>query len=52
MTRHSDPRSGDTSYRLRNILRAEPDPGLFTVPADYTVQGTAINTRIGVLLGC
>ena len=38
MTRHSDPRTGETTYRLRNILRAEPDPSLFTVPADYTVQ--------------
>jgi hypothetical protein len=38
MTRHSDPRSGETTYRLRNILRAEPDPSLFTVPADYQVM--------------
>ena len=38
MTRHSDPRSGETTYRLRNILRAEPDPSLFTVPPDYTIQ--------------
>ena len=38
MTRHSDPRSGETVYRLRNILRAEPDQHLFTVPSDYTVQ--------------
>ena len=38
MTRHSDPRSGETIYRLRNILRAEPDPSLFTVPADYQVM--------------
>jgi hypothetical protein len=37
MTRHSDPRSGDTTYRLRNILRAEPDPALFAVPADYQI---------------
>jgi hypothetical protein len=37
MTRHSDPRSGETTYRLRSILRAEPDPALFTVPADYQV---------------
>jgi hypothetical protein len=37
MTRHSDPRSGETTYRLRNILRAEPDPALFTVPSDYEV---------------
>jgi hypothetical protein len=36
MTRHSDPRSGETVYRLRNVVRAEPDSSLFTVPADYT----------------
>lgn len=38
LTRHSDPRSGENTYRLRNILRAEPDPSLFLVPSDYTVQ--------------
>lgn len=38
MTKHSDPRSGETTYRLRHIVRAEPDPNLFTVPADYTIQ--------------
>lgn len=38
MTRHIDPRSGENVYRLVNILRAEPDPALFQVPADYTVQ--------------
>ena len=26
MTRHTDPRTGETTYRLRNIIRAEPDP--------------------------
>jgi hypothetical protein len=26
MTRRSDPRTGDTTYRLTNIVRAEPDP--------------------------
>lgn len=38
MTRHSDPRSGENVYRLVNILRAEPDPALFQLPADYTIQ--------------
>jgi hypothetical protein len=38
MTRHSDPRNGETVYRLRSILRAEPDQNLFTVPPDYTIQ--------------
>jgi hypothetical protein len=37
MTRHSDPRSGETLYRLRNVVRGEPDPSLFALPADYTV---------------
>lgn len=38
MTKHSDPRVGETIYRLTNIVRAEPDPALFTVPGDYTVK--------------
>lgn len=38
MSKHSDPRSGETTYTLNNIQRAEPDVSLFTVPADYTVQ--------------
>ncbi|HEU0176898.1 MAG TPA: hypothetical protein VFV58_21735 [Blastocatellia bacterium] len=37
MTRHRDPRSGETTYRLTNISRSEPDRSLFEVPADYTV---------------
>jgi hypothetical protein len=37
MTRHSDPRSGETTYRLTNIKRNEPDRSLFGVPADYTI---------------
>jgi hypothetical protein len=36
-TRH-DPMIGDTNYHLDHIDRAEPDPSLFTTPADYTVQ--------------
>lgn len=38
MTKHSDPRAGETVYRLTNINRAEPDPSLFQVPPDYTVN--------------
>jgi hypothetical protein len=29
---------GETTYRLTNIDRSEPDPSLFQVPADYTVK--------------
>jgi hypothetical protein len=42
LTKHSDPRSGETTYRLMNIVRAEPDRSLFTVPPDYTVNGSGI----------
>ena len=37
MTRHQDPRSGETVFRLTNISRAEPARSLFEVPADYTI---------------
>lgn len=32
---NSDPRFGETTYQLTNILRVPQDPGLFQVPADY-----------------
>jgi hypothetical protein len=37
-----DPRSGDSVYRLRNIVKAEPPQDLFTVPPDYEVRGGAL----------
>jgi hypothetical protein len=37
LTKRSDPRSGDTTVQILNLSRAEPDPFLFTVPADYSV---------------
>jgi hypothetical protein len=42
LTKHSDPRSGETIYRMSNIVRAEPDRSLFEVPADYTVKEPGI----------
>jgi hypothetical protein len=42
MTRHSDPRTGESSYRLQNIVRAEPDRSLFMVPPDYEIKETGI----------
>lgn len=38
LSRRSDPRFGETIYRLTNIVRAEPAAELFEVPADYTVE--------------
>jgi hypothetical protein len=42
LTRHNDPRTGESSYRLANVVRAEPDPSLFMVPPDFTVKDTEI----------
>ncbi|HJP95059.1 MAG TPA: hypothetical protein VJ875_24065, partial [Pyrinomonadaceae bacterium] len=38
MTRHSDPRSGETTYKLTNISRIEPAKSLFEVPPGFTVK--------------
>jgi hypothetical protein len=37
MTKHSDPRSGESIFRLTNINRSAPSPSLFEVPAGYTI---------------
>jgi hypothetical protein len=37
-TKHTDPRSGETSFALKNINRSSPPPTLFEVPSDYTVN--------------
>jgi hypothetical protein len=37
MVKTSDPRFGTSQTQLTNIVRAEPDPSLFQVPAGYTV---------------
>jgi hypothetical protein len=36
-SKRSDPRMGDQTFQLTNIVRAEPDPALFAVPADFKV---------------
>ena len=38
MSKTSDPRTGDTVYKLTNIDRTEPAASLFTVPTDYTIK--------------
>jgi hypothetical protein len=35
MRKHSDPRFGETVYKLSNITRNEPDPSLFQPPSDF-----------------
>ena len=50
MTRHDDPRTGETTYRLTNINRSEPAKSLFEVPSDYTIkEGPGIGPKIAPL---
>ena len=37
LTRHTDPRAGETVTRLTNLTRGEPTHALFEVPADFKV---------------
>lgn len=37
MSKNSDPRFGEQTYRLTNIVRSEPDPSLFEVPSGFRV---------------
>jgi hypothetical protein len=39
----SDPRVGKSTYTLNNIQRSDPDPSLFQVPSNYTVQDASQN---------
>jgi hypothetical protein len=38
MTKHADPRSGETTYRLTGIMRGEPAPSFFELPAGVTIK--------------
>jgi hypothetical protein len=46
MSRQSDPRFGETTYRLTNLTRAEPSPQLFEVPADFTIQDPGVHREV------
>ena len=37
MSRQSDPRFGETTYRLTNVSRAEPPRQLFEIPKDFKI---------------
>jgi hypothetical protein len=51
MSRHSDPRTGETTYKLTNINRAEPAKSMFEVPAGYTItDGTQVGPPFGPLM--
>jgi hypothetical protein len=41
-----DPRSGETVYRLMNILRSEPAGYLFMVPSNYEIRDGTLNFKV------
>ena len=51
LERHSDPRFGETTYRLVNVVLGEPSPDLFQVPQGYEIESaekpTAGFRRVG-----
>jgi hypothetical protein len=42
LTKNSDPRTGERTMRIANLSRTEPDPSLFVVPPDYTIEEAPI----------
>jgi hypothetical protein len=49
LSKHSDPRFGETSYSLTNISRADPPEALFQVPPDYTVRDGGFSEQIEII---
>jgi len=45
MRRTTDPRMGESIFKLTNITRAEPDHSLFVVPSDYSVTQAPAHGR-------
>jgi hypothetical protein len=50
LERHSDPRFGETTYRLVNVVRGEPSPDLFQVPQGYEIKAPEM-ARGGIRVG-
>ncbi len=49
LTRHSDPRVGDTTYRLVHVSRTEPEKSLFELPAGYTIRTPQTGTHMEII---
>jgi hypothetical protein len=49
MSRTTDPRSGDSVYKLTNVSRGEPDRSLFEVPADYQIREEGRGAGVNVM---
>jgi uncharacterized protein (DUF608 family) len=46
MTKTTDPRFGETTYRLGNIVRVEQPKSLFEVPADYKLEEPDVHYKV------
>ena len=44
LRKHSDPRSGETTYRVARIIRADQPKSLFEPPADYKLEDIKAHT--------
>ena len=44
LSKRNDPRTGEQTFKLTNLQRAEPDPSLFTVPSDFKITEVGANT--------
>lgn len=42
LTETDDGQAGHSTMKLANIVRSEPNPVLFQIPADYTVKENAV----------
>ncbi|MGH9763934.1 MAG: hypothetical protein ACREAC_24130, partial [Blastocatellia bacterium] len=49
MTRHNDPQSGETIYKLTNVNRGEQPASLFTVPSDYTMKDEPATLKLNMI---
>jgi hypothetical protein len=45
LSKSSDPRSGESTTKLVNISRTEPDPSLFQIPSDYEIDDSQSPVR-------
>lgn len=48
MTRHVDPRFGETTWKLTNVALGEPDRSLFEVPSDFKVESLGGHSRVRI----
>jgi TonB family protein len=43
LSKRSDPRFGESIYRVTNIVRSEPESALFQIPSEYTIIDSRAN---------